>query len=289
MAGRIRSIKPEWLEGELAVAPLEARVLSVALILMADDQGNGHANPVLLASRVFPGLPREVSTNARRILASLRYVVFYEVDKQEFFHICNWHKHQKIDRPSPGKVPDPPAEVMEDQKESGLASARRILDESSTNDRASRASLPFPDPRSGSLDPKCRSGDQPVRLIKSASKAAVLYPDWKPDSEQAAALAAKHGVTVERVLAEVPEFIWYWTKGAGAGKRRNAAGWARCFANRVDSQAKSETLFAEPRRRGSGQRGRSDAVDIAFARVRELNDLELTERDEKDLQEVFGR
>ena len=42
MAGRIRSIKPEWLEDErMVMASSDARVLSIALILMADDYGNG--------------------------------------------------------------------------------------------------------------------------------------------------------------------------------------------------------------------------------------------------------
>jgi hypothetical protein len=54
MSGRIRTIKPEWLEDELlAAASDEARVLSVALILMADDYGRGRASLATIAAGAF--------------------------------------------------------------------------------------------------------------------------------------------------------------------------------------------------------------------------------------------
>ena len=49
---RIRTIKPEWLEDErLALASPPARVMSVALICMADDFGRGRRAVTWVARR----------------------------------------------------------------------------------------------------------------------------------------------------------------------------------------------------------------------------------------------
>lgn len=107
---RIRSIKPEWLEDErLALLSSDARVLSVALLLLADDYGNGRANKVLLAGRVFPGKVPETLANALGELANVRFIVLYEVDGQQYFSIRNWSKHQRVDKPGKPHVPPPPS------------------------------------------------------------------------------------------------------------------------------------------------------------------------------------
>jgi len=107
---RIRTVKPEWLQDErLALASAEARVLSIALILLADDYGNGRANSVVLGATVFPGedSPRTTFVAAAEELIKIRFVRFYEVDGQRYFSIRNWSKHQRVDHPSDPKVPAP--------------------------------------------------------------------------------------------------------------------------------------------------------------------------------------
>lgn len=110
---RIRTIKPEWLDDErTACASPEARVMSVALILMADDHGRGRASVAMLGGRIFPGSanPREDAAKAREELVSARYVLVYEVDGQEYYQIRNWAKHQRVDRPSASQLPPPPSD-----------------------------------------------------------------------------------------------------------------------------------------------------------------------------------
>lgn len=107
---RIRSIKPEWLDDEkMASASDEARLLSVALILLADDYGNGRAHPLFLASRVWSyGEPREVLEKLSRALATLEasgFVALYNVNGQQYFHINNWSRHQRVDHPGKPVVP----------------------------------------------------------------------------------------------------------------------------------------------------------------------------------------
>jgi hypothetical protein len=136
---RIRSVKPEWLEDELlALASSDARVLSIGLMLLADDHGRGRASRVMLAGQVFPGHPRETLDKALEELRAIRYVVTYEVEGQSYFWIRNWAKHQKVDHPSAPKIPAP--------SDSSPASSGVLanLPEAVANPRASRDPDPIP-------------------------------------------------------------------------------------------------------------------------------------------------
>ena len=107
MGGRIRTIKPEWLEDErLADASSDARVLSVALLLLADDYGNGRGNARHIGARVFPNDPA-TADRAIAELEEIRFVQRYVVDDQTYFHVRNWAKHQRVDKPGRPLVPGP--------------------------------------------------------------------------------------------------------------------------------------------------------------------------------------
>lgn len=109
---RIRTIKPEWLDDErLVLADSDARVLSIALILLADDYGRGRANRTILEARVFPGKIPGTLAKALGTLRTLNFVLLYEVDGQSYFAIRNWTKHQKVDKPGKPQVPEPIAEL----------------------------------------------------------------------------------------------------------------------------------------------------------------------------------
>lgn len=152
---RIRTIKPEWLDDErLVLASPEARVLSIALIILADDYGNGRANRTILAARVFPGSrdPRETLASAIETLAGAGFIDLYEVDGQSYYSIRNWAKHQKVDHPSKPQVPGKPAvsESSRDPRET-LASPRESLaldqdqDQEGTSKGEERTHAPEPD------------------------------------------------------------------------------------------------------------------------------------------------
>jgi len=112
VSGRIRTVKPEWLDDEkLGAASDAARLLSVSLMLLADDHGRGRAHPLFIASRVWAyGDPHESLTKVSEGLAELRqmgFVRLYEVGGQSYFEIRNWLKHQKVQHPSAPRVPAP--------------------------------------------------------------------------------------------------------------------------------------------------------------------------------------
>jgi hypothetical protein len=121
MSGRIRSIKPEWLEDELmSAASSDARVLSIALILMADDYGNGRCHKANLSGRVFPpssDSPEDLLRSYTRFAEALeevlkiRFVGVYEVNGQHYFTIRKWKEHQKVNHPGKPLVPVPPEDL----------------------------------------------------------------------------------------------------------------------------------------------------------------------------------
>lgn len=110
MAGRIRTIKPEWLEDEkIAFASSDARVLSVALLLLADDHGRGRGHAGWVAAQVFPGQDKTVASVALGELEAAGFIYLYTVRQQTYFEIVNWQRHQRVDKPGRPRVPAPDA------------------------------------------------------------------------------------------------------------------------------------------------------------------------------------
>jgi hypothetical protein len=127
VSGRIRTVKPEWLEDELlAAASDEARVLSVGLILMADDYGNGRASTPEIAMCVWRyEMCREGGANARETLAkvsrairellAIRFIGTWSASGQTYFSIRKWADHQKVDKKGKPRVPSPPDNLFDEK------------------------------------------------------------------------------------------------------------------------------------------------------------------------------
>jgi hypothetical protein len=200
VSGRIRSVKPEWLLDErMALASSDARVLSIALILLADDWGNGRAGRVQLAGHVFPGKPL---ANALEELATW-FVTLYEVDGQHYFSIRGWAKHQKVDKPGKPKVPQPSEALENVHEEEEKVRASRVLipsipdpDPSPLSDPPETAETTAvrkrPDPMGDSLRGRSPEQRADVHEIHEAFKLATGQPNLKfraPYDEGAKAIA----------------------------------------------------------------------------------------------------
>lgn len=108
---RIRSIKPEFWESE-SVGRLsrDARLLFIGLWSSADDEGRFRAHPRLLASGLF-AYDEDAVRAVPKWLGELERegcVQLYQAGEDRFGCIPKWDKHQKIDRPSPSRLPAPP-------------------------------------------------------------------------------------------------------------------------------------------------------------------------------------
>lgn len=279
---RIRSIKPEWLDDEPLVAcSAKARVLSVALILLADDHGNGRASAVMLAGRVFPGEDHSQVELALTELVGIRYVHLYEVEGQRYYAIRNWSKHQVVSKPGAPKVPPPPdlttrnhsqpqappgspGESSESPGHSGNPQNVPAVPLSLTLPFPSPSPLtkPSPDPTEKPGSARARaSGGGPAKVSEHVP--VPLAVDWRPDDEQVAALAERYAVSGARILATLGEFRHYWRKGKGAGDRKTQRGWAQAFGNNVKREAKFGDLFVESPAERRGANGGSGGADTS--------------------------
>ncbi len=254
---RIRSIKPEWLDDERMVLSSDAaRTLSVALILLADDFGNGRAGRLWLAARVFPGRPIEVTDQALQELVTMRYVLLYEIDGQTYFAIRNWDKHQRVDKPGLPKVPGPNLAITDENH--GDSQPPEKPQENPANiqelpgiSRTTHAS-PSHSSGSGSLLPISQT-DQPdkrgsARARRKPGAKLELVPapmrdDWMPSAELVGALAVQYSVSEARILATVPEFRLFWKR---RGDRKKPQGWERAFSSNAERLAKCGALYAAP-------------------------------------------
>ena len=108
---RMRSIKPElWQDEAVGDLSRDARLLFIGLITMADDEGRFRALPSLILGHVFP---YDVDALRRldgwlREVADAGLIVLYEVDGRPYGVLPGFRRHQRINRPSPSRLPAPP-------------------------------------------------------------------------------------------------------------------------------------------------------------------------------------
>ncbi len=218
MTGRIRTVKPEWLDDELLAASSdEARLLSAALILMADDYGRGRGSRTALASAAWGyAMEADDGENAPEVLAkasrairelvAIRFVRTYEVAGQRYFEIRNWTKHQKVDHRGAPRVPAPTDETetsTDPQSEAAPAAGQAVPRETLARvSRETRANLaPDPDLRSPIPISDRRS---PSPFATAARGASEGGRDSPAPSHASLAETAWHAALAERGASFMP-------------------------------------------------------------------------------------
>lgn len=252
MTGRIRTVKPEWLEDELLGSCSDAAAkLSIGLLLLADDYGNGRASLAQIAASVWRyQLEQNDGANAPEVLAkasgafrelvAMHFIGVYEVSGQKYFAIRNWKKHQRVDKPGKPLVPARPPTLFDAESLEGNPNSGEPR-ESGANPPRAIPETPAPDPRpttttttttttgdhdAGPVAPPVivnwdeRETPCPLDLVEKLKTNGVHVE-----------LAEALKIDVESVLWELREFVSYWTIGEGTGKRRRH--WAAKARERV--------------------------------------------------------
>lgn len=134
---RIRTIKPDFWSDEKIVqlTPL-ARLLFLGLLNFADDEGRMTYSPKKIKMLVFPGDEVDVPSCLDELLRQ-NLIRIYERNDRRYLAICNFAKHQKIDRKSPSQIPGPfdDASTGEQNKlDEYSTNHRRAVGESSTTE-----------------------------------------------------------------------------------------------------------------------------------------------------------
>ncbi|WP_051003013.1 hypothetical protein [Bradyrhizobium elkanii] len=105
---RIRTIKPEFPQSEtIGKLSRDARLLFIQLWTLADDEGRARAASRMLASLLYP-YDDDAPSLIDGWLAELERhgcITRYEVEGSTYLQVDNWLKHQKIDRPTPSRLP----------------------------------------------------------------------------------------------------------------------------------------------------------------------------------------
>ena len=112
---RIRSIKPEyWRSDDIDALDIPDRLLFIGLWSYVDDSGVGLDRPPSITADLFAGdLSREPHETSVRVQGGLNrlnragLIVRFEVAGRDYVKITNWDLHQKINRPTPSRYPQP--------------------------------------------------------------------------------------------------------------------------------------------------------------------------------------
>jgi hypothetical protein len=117
---RIRTIKPEfWSDYRMSRMPTLDRLVFIALWSMADDAGRieGDADTVWRFANLREE-PREAVEGALQRLASDGRITCYRTmgddEGTPYIAVVHWRQHQRIDHPTPSKLPPPPGTCDDD-------------------------------------------------------------------------------------------------------------------------------------------------------------------------------
>lgn len=109
---RKRMIHPGFFASEqLAACPRDARITFAGIWVHADDKGRMKDNAALIKAAVWPlddDITRADVAAHLVALAAQGLLCRYETD-QPLLHVVKWAEHQKINHPTPSKLPPCPA------------------------------------------------------------------------------------------------------------------------------------------------------------------------------------
>lgn len=106
---RIRTIKPEfWSDEKLSECSLSARLTFIGLWSFADDEGRMEYQPVRLRMQIFPCGSVTLSKLTEYVgeLTEYSLIRVYLVDGKQYLDIPGFAKHQRINRPTPSRLPE---------------------------------------------------------------------------------------------------------------------------------------------------------------------------------------
>ena len=195
---RVRTVKPEfWTDRRVGECSVSARLLFIAALNFADDEGGLDRSAKQLKAQAFPYDNIDCEPLVQELL-SVGLLIEYEVGGDKYLHIKNFRKHQRIDKPQKARIP-----VYENSE-----NVPRTL----------------PDPSETIQRPKGREG-KGIEGKKKEREARA------PRSALATRLPTDFGLTPERrAIAEIEKsdpdrefatFTDHWRSASGANARKH--------------------------------------------------------------------
>jgi hypothetical protein len=135
---RSRIIRPEfWSDEKLASVSREARLTYAGLWGTSDDYGVTKGNAAWLKSQIFPyddDLKLSKFQEWLTELERLKRIFQFSVDGEKYYYIGKFSEHQKVDKPSKTRNPEPPKNIdSRDSSETVASDSRDSSDETDTD------------------------------------------------------------------------------------------------------------------------------------------------------------
>lgn len=191
---RIRTIKPEFPQSEsIGKLSRDARLLYIQLWTIVDDAGRARAASRMLASLLYPydDEARDLMDGWLLELERGEHIRRYDVDGSQYLEITKWLEHQKIDRPSPSRLPEYREPSTRPRDSSRGLDADLVP---STVDLVPSTSAALQPPRARAPDKKSRKGN------------AAALPDGYLLPDKIAAYGAEQGLSKSELAREHQRF-----------------------------------------------------------------------------------
>lgn len=225
---RIRSTKPEyWRSETIAALSWEDRLLLKGMESYVDDNGVGKDSIARISGDLFShDLIREPSRTVERISEGLKRIEKagliwrYTVDGDPLVFVSSWERIQRIDKPTPGRMPRPDGTLNygdSDIRESsrGLAPLTRIL-APGTGEQGNRgtgerggADAPAPSPfcskHPNGTDRPCRACGVARLAYEAARAAEKAKPSPSIRAPKTCDIHAHYPLPCERCAADAKE------------------------------------------------------------------------------------
>ena len=260
---RIRTIKPEFPHSEsMGRVSRDARLLFVQLWTLCDDSGRTRGNSRMLASLLFPyddDAPKLIDGWMEE-LEREACVVRYFAEDTNYLQICNWLNHQKIDKPSPSKIPP------FDESSRTFAKPREL----SSEDQGSRIKDQGVD--QGSIAPA--TAVAPAAKKPRVVKIAKPLPDGFQPNAEGVSYALSRNVDLASELT--PFRNWHTAKGS------SMKDWDAAWRTWCDKAVEFGRAGTNPAARLAPINGRQAAISNYAAQAAEARahiEFPITERD----------
>ena len=112
LMARIRTIKPSMFSSLTVCAwPVEVRWTFAGLFTYLDDKGRALDETRLIKAELYPlddkMTPRKINEHLC-VIANSGPLCRYEIAGQRYIHVTSWREHQRINRPTPSRIPPCP-------------------------------------------------------------------------------------------------------------------------------------------------------------------------------------
>lgn len=224
---RIRTVKPDFWDSErIGSLPLLERLTFIGLWNLADDEGRGRANIIIIHAHLHafaPDVDRERLSAAILNLASIPddpdkepLLILYFVKGSEYYFVPGLKVHQRIDKPSPARFPPPPKDSAKPPRVL-LERSKGEEEEEEDKDGEKEKERPRSETAVVSSPPAIRgtgpdsAGRQPPETVTGTKKAPVSTKDnpkagrSKPEAVLPVAAGKLAGLLRDLILKNDPE------------------------------------------------------------------------------------